>query len=299
MDNTPIYNPFDNDEAQTRNVRLALVGLTLLVCCVFSAFVFIRNQTEFVALYDRYFPTPTGTATPTPTLTATHTSTPTATFTPTPNLTATQSAARITNTALAFQLTATQAAGQWPEIFSEPFDNNNNHWPVEAQDDEYSKTTFEVKDGRYRLNSLSHKGFIYWVPIASRDLEDFSLTIEVELVEYASSTDAGIIFRWDGGGNLYYFAIDSDNKYSLYKLQDDEWSALIDPTQTSLVKKDGMNRLTVIAQGDHFILFINDQFVADKEDDSIKKGTTAIAIEVFQPDETAIFDFDNLVMRTP
>jgi hypothetical protein len=299
MNPSPISNPFDDEESYTRSVRLAILGFGLFVCLGLSALGFIRYQAQVFSLYGQYFPTTTVTHTAAPTLTATRTSTPTTTFTSTPNLTATQSAYRITRTALAFQLTATQVASQWQEIFSEPFDNNHSQWPVDAQDDEYSKTTFEIKDSRYRLNSISRQSFIYWVPIASKDLENFSLTIEAGLVEYSSSIDSGIIFRWDNQGNLYYFAIDSDQRYSLYKLLAGEWSTLIEPTETPLVKKDGMNQLAVIVQGDHFILFINEQFVADKHDDSIKKGTTALAIEVFQPGETAIFDFDNIVLRAP
>lgn len=299
MKQSPISNPFDDEEAYTRNFRLGMFGFGLFVCLGISVLGFMRYQTEFVSLFEQYFPTPTVTPTPAPTLTATRTSTPTATYTPTPNLTATESAFIATSTALAFHSTATGVAEQWQEILSEPFDNNNSHWPEDTQDDEYGKTTSEIKDGRYRLNALSHQSFLYSVPITIQDVEDFSLTIEVELVEHSNSTDAGIFFRWDNEGNLYYFAIDSDDRFSLYKFQAGEWSTLIDPTLTSILKKDGMNRLTVIAQGDHFLLFINDQFVADKHDDSIKKGTTAIAIEVFQPDETATFDFDNFVLRTP
>ncbi len=300
MKQSPISNPFDDEEAYTRNFRLAILGFGLLVCLGISALGFMRYQTEFVSLFDRYFPTPTVTPTPAPTLTATRTSTPTATYTPTPNLTATESAFIMTSTAQAFQSTATDVAEKWQEILSEPFDNNNNNWYVAAQeDDEYSKSTFEIKDGKYRLSVLSHQSFIRWLPLSTKTVEDFSLTIEAKLVEYSDANDYGIAFRVDSEGNFYYFAIDSDNLYSLYKFQGGEWTTLIDRTETPLIKKEGPNRLTVVAQGAHFILFINDQFVADKADDSIKKGTTALAIEIFQPDQEVTYEFDNIVLRTP
>ena len=57
--------------------------------------------------------------------------------------------------------------------------------------------------------------------------------------------------------------------------------------------------LSVVALGDTFILFINDQFVADKQDDSFKKGITAFAYEIFEPDETVTFEFDNILLHTP
>lgn len=300
MKQSPNSNPFDDEEAYTRNFRLAILGFGLFLCLGISALGLMRNQTEFISLYEQYFPSPTITSTPAPTLTATHTSTPTATYTPTPNLTATQSAFISTSTAMAFRSTTTALAEQWQEILSEPFDNNNNNWYIAAQeDDEYSKSTFEITDGKYRLSVLAHQSFIRWVPITTDTLEDFSLTIEAKLVEYSDATDYGIAFRVDSEGNFYYFAIDSDQLYSLYKFQGGEWTTLIEHTETPLIKKDEPNRLTVLAQGTHFILFINDQFVAGMEDDSINKGTTALAIEVFQPDQQATFEFDNIMLRTP
>src|SRR6476659_3140575 len=101
MNQSPISNRLDDEESFTRGFRLAMVGLGLLVCLGISALALMRNQTGFVSLYNRYFPTQTLTSTPAPTLTATLTTTPTATFTSTPNLTATQSAFRTTSTALA------------------------------------------------------------------------------------------------------------------------------------------------------------------------------------------------------
>lgn len=299
MNQSPISNPFDDEESYTRSVRLAILGFGLLVCLGISALGFMRNQTEFVSLYNHYFPTQTITLTSAPTLTATDTSTPTATFTSTPNLTASASAFQTTSTALAFQSTVTSAAQEWQTILSEPFDNNQDNWPLDPQDDEYSKTTFEIKDGKYRLNSQSHQSFIRWIPISTKTLEDFSLSIEASLIDYSDTNDYGIAFRMDPDGNFYYFAVDSNNMYSLYKYKDGEWSNLIDATETSLIKTGEPNRLTVMAQGNHFILFINDQFVADKQDDSIKKGTTSLAIEIFQPDQTATFEFDNIELRTP
>jgi len=299
MNQSPISNPLDDEESYTRSVRLAILGFGLLVCLGISALGFMRNSNEFVSLYDRYFPSPTLTSTPAPPLTATNTSAPTETFTPTPNLTATGSAFSTTSTALAFQSTATKAAQAWQILLSETFDNNQDNWPVDVQDNEYSKTTFEIQDDKYRLTSLAHQGFIRWVPVSTKSLEDFSLTIEAAMIENSDLSDCGIAFRIDSDGNFYYFAIDSNNMYSLYKFESGEWSNLIDATETPLIKKGEPNQLTVIAQGDQFILFINDQFLDARQDDSIKQGTTALAFEILQADQTATFEFDNIVLRTP
>ena len=59
MNNYPTNNPFDDDEAQTRSVRLAILSIVILFCCAFSFFGFRQLQTDPISLYNRYFPSPT------------------------------------------------------------------------------------------------------------------------------------------------------------------------------------------------------------------------------------------------
>jgi hypothetical protein len=299
MDNQTVPNPLAQDEQRARIIKIALLGTAFAMTCVLFSAAFTWFQPDQFSLSDRYFPTSTFTVTPTVTITPTLTLTPTATSTPTPNLTATERAFRSASTAMALHAIATKAASEWQEVYLETFDNNDKGWFVDTQDDEYSKITFEVKDGKYRWNALAHQGFIYWVPLGTKSVEDFYLSVEVMLGDHTTSNDYGIVFRQDFSGNFYYFGIDSDQRYSLYKFYKAEWTALIDRTLTSAIERDQPNRLAVIAEGDHIMLFINDQFIADEYDDQLKRGTAALAIEIFEPDQQAIFEFDNIQLRVP
>jgi hypothetical protein len=87
--------------------------------------------------------------------------------------------------------------------------------------------------------------------------------------------------------------------YSLFKFYNQEWSALIDRTSTSQIRNGQPNQLTVIAEGSHIMLFINDHFIAEHYDDQLRNGTTALAVEVFEPDDQAVYEFDNIVLRIP
>jgi len=297
MDNQTIVNTLDQDEQGGRVIKIALLGAAFAVICLLFSAAFTWFQPDQLSLSERYFPTSTLTLIPTVTITPTPTPTHTATFTPTSNLTATQRASQSTGTALALQAIATNAASEWREIFSETFDDNINGWPVDTQDDEFSKIAFEIKDGKYRWNALAHKGFIQWVPLATQSVDDFFLTLEVNPGDHTGSNDYGIVFRQDFSGNFYYFGVNSDHMYSLFKYYNDEWSALIDRTATSMIRRGQPNRLTVIAEGDHIMLFINDHFIAEEYDNQIKKGTAALAIEIFEPDQEGIFEFDNIQLR--
>lgn len=295
MNKAPISNPFDDDAAYTRNIRLAMLGCALFVCFAFSVIGLITYQTNIVSLYNLYFPTPTLTSTPQATPTRTSTPTPTATSSPTPNLTATHSAFQ----ALAFQATASHAMHEWQTVITETFDDNSSGWRATTTDMEHAKFTYEIIDGTYRWNAVAHRGFIEWIPLPTTFMDNFFLSVEVRLGTHTGSNDYGIIFRRDTAGNFYYFAIDADYAYSLFKYYEGTWSTLIDRTFNSLIKKDEPNRLAVIAEGDHLILFINDQFLADEHDDSIKTGTAALAIEIFYANQEGIFEFDNIELRIP
>jgi hypothetical protein len=61
---------------------------------------------------------------------------------------------------------------------------------------------------------------------------------------------------------------------------------------------DQPNRLTVIAEGNHFLLFINDQFVNEAYDDQIAKGSNALAVELSPADSHVTYQFDNIEVRT-
>ena len=135
--------------------------------------------------------------------------------------------------------------------------------------------------------------------VPARSVSDLLFRVEVNLGNHMSPADFGIIFREDFHGNFYYFAIDSRNRYSLFKYYDSGWSTLIDRTPSSVIRTDEPNQLAVLAEGDHIILFINNQFIAEQHDASIAKGATSLGMEMFEPDQQAIVEFDNIVLRAP
>ena len=60
-----------------------------------------------------------------------------------------------------------------------------------------------------------------------------------------------------------------------------------------------MNRLAVVAEGAHFVLFVNDQYVAEVDDDRLSSGMVGVAVDLFDPGDEAVFEFDNFELRVP
>jgi len=285
-------NPFDEDEKWgSQPIVWAILGITAMCCGVLfigALFYFKPNAQSLIA---QYFPSPTATPTITHTTTPTHTSTPTETPTPTPNLTAT---IQVQN-ALA---TATNAADKWHILIKDTFDSNKNKWQIKPSDSEFARTTYEIADGKYTWDITAHKAFIGWVSVNTKAEGDFYLSAEIKQSSGPDSADYGVIFREDTDSNFYYFGINKQGQYVLY-LYNQEWSTLIDWTQSELIRPGESNRITVIGEGSNFIFFVNDQYLTEITDDTIKSGITALAIELTDADDHAVFEFDNVELRTP
>lgn len=286
MNDSPISNPFDEDERSGRRPILwAILGVTAICLGVVAAGALFYFQPDAKSLYAQYFPSATPTASSTPAPTATNTPTPT------PNLTAT---AQVENALAA----ANNAANNWEAILTDTFDSNDNNWLVESSDDEYALITYEVIDGKYRWETTANQSFIGWVRAGRESLTDFYLSVEVQQIDAPATADYGVLFREDENSNFYYFAISDAGEYALY-LFFEEWDTLIDWAQTDLINSGEANRIIVIGEGAHFTFFINDHYLIEIDDNKIPQGSTALAIELSNEDDQGVFEFDNFELRAP
>ena len=287
MNESPISNPFDEDErAGRRPIFWAILSLTAMCLGIVFAGAFFYLQPDVNLLYAQYFPSATPTVTSTPQPTATNTPTPT------PNWTATAQIEK------AFA-SAENAASTWRVILADTFDSNDNNWLEESSDDDFALTIYQVVDGKYRWESTAHQSFIGWVRAGREPLTDFYLSVEIQLTEApVSPVDYGVIFREDEDSNFYYFAVTDAGEYALFIFYE-EWDLLIDWTETDLINSGEANRITVLGEGPQFTFFINDQYLTEITNDQIPEGLTALAIELSNENDQATFEFDNFELRVP
>ena len=298
MNDTSTSNPFDEDEkAGRRTILWAALGLMAMCCGVSVAAALFWFKPDPQALIAQYFPSSTPIASSTPTQTPTPRATATQTSTPTPDLTATAEILEVTESAIAFQATATNAAGTWRAVLTDTFDSNKNDWLNESSDDEFAKVNYQIIDGKYRWDATAHKSFIGWVRADDKAIGDFYLSVEVRQISGPDSADYGVVFREDDNGDFYYFGVSDSGEYVLYGYFG-EWNTLIDWTETDLLRIGEPNRITMIGEGSQFIFFINDQYLTSITDDHISEGMVALAIEMAQENDQAVFEFDNFEIRT-
>ena len=142
MDHKSLITPVDLGESQSRIIRLAILGMAGLICCVVSIFGFLQYQSDLMAIYGRNFPSPTATFTRTPSSTATITPTSTR------NSTATQQAIRA-------KATATYVTSEWRILVIQRFSADRNQVFSGFRDDPYEKSTYKIEDGKYVWDIVS------------------------------------------------------------------------------------------------------------------------------------------------
>ena len=57
--------------------------------------------------------------------------------------------------------------------------------------------------------------------------------------------------------------------------------------------------MTVLGEGSHFRLYINDQYVGEAEDDHLAEGEVGLTITLYNAGDEAIYEFDRFEVRAP
>jgi len=55
----------------------------------------------------------------------------------------------------------------------------------------------------------------------------------------------------------------------------------------------------VIAEGSQYSFFVNDQLVGEVIDDEWTAGSIKLFIQLCEPDDSAVIEFDNMEVRVP
>jgi hypothetical protein len=123
--------------------------------------------------------------------------------------------------------------------------------------------------------------------------------MEVETTSSQAYSDHGLIFRKEADDNFYYFGISTDQGFFVSINHKGQWKTLVPYANSPAIHPTGANRLAILAQGTHFVFFINDQYVAELNNNQIESGRIALAIELYNADDQRSYQFDNINLRTP
>ena len=186
---------------------------------------------------------------------------------------------------------------QWPTVITETFTSNANGWNVKDLKNDSGTTTETIANGKLHIEAKATKGWESERNPSTRSLSDIYLAVRGRVVSGPATARYGLIFRVETATrNDYFFSI-ADNGTLRVDLYQSGWTNLLD-IKSSAIRSGQANQLAVVAQGSHFVLFINDQQVAALDNSQLSSGAAGVAFQL-DAGTQGVFDFDNFELRTP
>ncbi len=183
-------------------------------------------------------------------------------------------------------------------IFQDAFDTNTNGWDI----GDYSGTLVvgkqTITNGKLRWEAKALDSMLWYKLPALAAISDFHASVDVQQMSGIRNAETGIVFRYVDPDNYYVFEI-SENKFGLFEKYTGSWKTLMSWESTSAIQLNASNRLAVQAQGSRITLLINGIQIAATDDNQFSKGKVGLAIGLENAGDQAVFEFDNLAVRTP
>lgn len=192
-----------------------------------------------------------------------------------------------------------QASLEWPEYFFDSFEQASNGWPTGRQEDVLANIQWDYTDGKYRWSAQANQAFVWWAIPEMDPIEQFTISLGAQQVRGPDSAEYGIIFRRTIDDEYYLFEISELGVFSVYVFQNGEWEALIDWTETATIHPGEQNQMAITALQSHFYFYINDELVAELEDDRLSSGQVGLLIGLFEEGDEGEWLFNDFEVRAP
>jgi len=197
---------------------------------------------------------------------------------------------------------APTAPPSWEQFVADAFDDNHNQWLISEHEDDWGSVSRQVTGGTYRwvINADQPVGRWCTPELNGEDsaVSDFYVSVDAQRLSGPETAAYGLILRL-AEGRYYLFSVRDDGYYQFSLWLGYAWQPVVDWTPTTLLVSGEANRLTVIAEGDQFEFYINDEFADRAEGDQLPEGEVGLSISTAATDGDAVFIFDNYELWRP
>jgi hypothetical protein len=189
-------------------------------------------------------------------------------------------------------------AEQWPVIIDERFDHNELNWPTGDGDDPLAVVHWEIRDSQYHWQAVANEPFVWWATPDIDAYSNFYLAVDLQQLEGPPDGEAGLVFRLSEG-DYYLFEINANQQYSVYLHSQEGWEAIRDWQVTETISEDSPSRLSVIADREFLLLFINGHYLTTLFDTRLTSGNAGVLAGLSNAGDEGSWAFDNFVLQTP
>jgi len=182
-------------------------------------------------------------------------------------------------------------------VLADSFDDNRNDWPSGSESNDYAANDWQIIGGAYRWEVQADQEMYWYVYPDSPSFADLYASVQARPVSSQGWHSYGLAFRLKDD-TFYFFALNSEGEFSLRYKSEGEWGQLTDWHAGPAVQPGRSNKLAVQARGTRLSLWLNDELVAEVDDDRIRSGQVALMISM-DPGSQGTFEFDDYELRRP
>jgi len=202
-------------------------------------------------------------------------------------------------TASALAVEAVPAQPYWEPALHDAFDRDENRWSTGDYSSERLTGNRYIIDGVYRWQADAKEGFRWWSNAQGGSMTDFHLMVEARFVWGSDGANCGVVFRRQKGGDYYLFRVRDDGKYQVSLMSGGEATSLVRWTGAPTFSSGDFNYLEVTGEGSHFTFYVNQEQVAEVDDDTLRDGSVALVVGLPQAGDAGIFEFDDFELYVP
>ncbi len=190
----------------------------------------------------------------------------------------------------------------WQAVVEDGFDSNVNGWLVSEAEDDWGSVSRQLVDGSYRWEIVATQAVGRWctpeLPDDAGIVDDFYVSVHAQRIAGPETAAYGLILRHDEG-SYYLFSARDDGYYQFSLWYGYAWQPIVDWTQTESIRSGEVNRLSVSVVGSRFSLYLNDDLMAEADNDQLPRGEAGLAISTAATEGTAVFVFDDFALWAP
>jgi pSer/pThr/pTyr-binding forkhead associated (FHA) protein len=173
-------------------------------------------------------------------------------------------------------------------IYSDDFNDSGTGWGEAFEPD----TIRQYGGSRYHM--IAKESDVFTWSKSGRDFTDFVIEVDATQEQGPSNNSYGVLFRSQDDEHFYRFGISGDGFYFLDRFVGDDWTPIIDWTESPYINRgQASNLLKITCAESQITLHVNDQHLATVTDDSYDHGDIGLFAASFAEPNVHI-TFDNL-----
>ncbi|HPS47617.1 MAG TPA: hypothetical protein PKX37_03960 [Flexilinea sp.] len=167
---------------------------------------------------------------------------------------------------------------------------------MEPDNYDWGSIEYSFKDGMYCWSMDLKEGrsnIVIPSNIIPLPEEGYQISVETSFDPACKGCDSGIMFNAQDPSNYYFVGLDVKGYVSIYANQNDKWYKIAENIKSRKFNPSGMNKITIINDGNSFEIQINDSRLTIFIDNRFKSGIFGLVAEGPEKTKTTVC-FDNL-----